>query len=143
VNPNLAPARLLADEVGLSISAVLRRLRRLRAEGVIVADIAVVDPALTGAALTMHVLVRLKQPGHRAMDAFVRQIVRHDEVTGAWEVTGDDDFVLKVEVGSMAEYEAFTRSALDDEQGVAAFKTLITIREVVADLPSKRPLLGG
>ena len=34
---NLQPARALADKVGLSISAVLRRLRRLRDEGVIVA----------------------------------------------------------------------------------------------------------
>lgn len=41
---NLEPARTLADKVGLSISAVLRRLRRLRAEGVIVADVAVVTP---------------------------------------------------------------------------------------------------
>lgn len=42
---NLEPARVTAEAVGLSESAVLRRLRRLRAEGVIVADVAVVDPA--------------------------------------------------------------------------------------------------
>src|ERR1700712_542688 len=53
---NLEPARTLADKVGLSLSAVLRRLRRLRAEKVIVADVALIDPALTGAAITMHVL---------------------------------------------------------------------------------------
>src|SRR3546814_14408116 len=53
---NLQPARVLADKVGLSISAVLRRLRRLRAGGVIVADRAVITPALTGTALIMPVL---------------------------------------------------------------------------------------
>ena len=42
---NLQPARILADKVGLSLSAVLRRLRRMREEKVIIADIAVVDPA--------------------------------------------------------------------------------------------------
>src|SRR5690606_31403980 len=47
---NLQPARVLAERVGLSLSAVLRRLRRLREEKVIVADIALVDPALTGSA---------------------------------------------------------------------------------------------
>jgi DNA-binding Lrp family transcriptional regulator len=139
---NLQPARLLADKVGLSISAVLRRLRRLRDEKVIVADIAVIDPALTGTAITMHVLVRMQQPGRRVMDAFARKIVRQPEVTGAWEVTGDDDFVIKVQVDSMAEYETFTRQALDDEDGVMAFKTLITMHTIVEDSPSIRPLVA-
>ncbi len=137
---NLQPARTLADKVGLSISAVLRRLRRLRAEGVIVSDIAVVNPALTGSAITMHVLVRMKEPGVRVMDAFARRIAACPEVAAAWEVTGDDDFVLKVQIGSMAEYDAFTRDALSDEQGVLSFKTLIAIRAIVEDSPSNRPL---
>lgn len=138
---NIEPARVLADKVGLSVSAVLRRLRRLRDEKVIVADIAVVAPELTGSALAMHVLVRMKEAGRRSMDTFARDIVRHREVIGAWEVTGDDDFVLKVHVASMAEYDAFTRAALRDEDGVLAFKTLITIRAIAEDDLSSRPLL--
>lgn len=138
---NLEPARTLADKVGLSISAVLRRLRRLRDEQVIVADIAVINPALTGSALTMHVMVRMHEAGRRSMDAFAREIVRYREVTGAWEVTGEDDFVLKVQVGTMEEYDAFTRAALSDDQGVLAFKTHIAIRAVVEDDLSTRPLL--
>jgi DNA-binding Lrp family transcriptional regulator len=140
---NLEPARSLADKVGLSISAVLRRLRRLRAEGAIVADIAVVNPVLTGSDLTMHVLVRMKEPGRRAMDAFARKIALQPEVTGAWEVTGDDDFVLKIEIGSMAEYADFTRSMLDEEEGVLSFKTLITIRPIIQETHSRRPLRSG
>lgn len=140
---NLEPARTLADKVGLSISAVLRRLRRLREEKVIVADIALADPALTGAAITMHVLVRMKQPGVQAMDAFARKIAREPEVAAAWEVSGDDDFVLKIQVASMAEYDAFTRRMLDDEQGVMAFKTLITLRTIVADNAALRPLVAA
>ncbi|MGE4431095.1 MAG: Lrp/AsnC family transcriptional regulator [Sphingobium sp.] len=140
---NLEPARSLADKVGLSISAVLRRLRRLREEGIIVADIAILDPALTGSALTIHVLVRMTKSGRRAMDGFGRDIMRHREVTGAWEVTGDDDFVLKVQVGSMAEYDAFTRRALDEDGGVQTFKSLIAIRTIVEDDLSTRPLLDS
>jgi len=138
---NLQPARILADKVGLSVSAVLRRMRRLREARVIVADHAVIDPALTGSALTMHVLVKMKQAGASSMDAFARAIVHHREVTAAWDVTGDDDFVLKVQVGSMQEYDRFTRRALSEEQGVYAFKTLITIRTIVEDDASRRPLL--
>jgi len=138
---NLEPARILADKVGLSVSAVLRRLRRLREDKVIVADIAMIDRRLTGAALNMHVLVEMKGAGHRTLDNFAREIVRHPEVAGAWEVTGDEDFVLKIQVASMEDYDAFTRRALSEDKGVQTFKTLITIRTVVEDDPSRRPLL--
>ncbi len=137
---NLEPARVLAEKVGLSLSAVLRRLRRLRDEKVIVADIAVVNPALTGSALTMHVLVQMQQAGPQTMDSFARDIVRHPEITGAWDVTGDDDFLLKVQVGSMEEYDVFTRRALGEDKGVHSFKTLITIRNIIENDVARRPL---
>lgn len=137
---NLAPARILAEKVGLSLSAVLRRLRRLRDEKIIVADIAVVDPALTGSALTMHVLIRMQQAGPQNMDNFARAIVRHPEITGAWDITGDDDFLLKVQVGSMEEYDRFVRRALGEDKGVHSFKTLITIRNIIENDIARRPL---
>ena len=137
---NLEPARILAEKVGLSLSAVLRRLRRLRDDRVIIADIAVVNPALTGSALTMHVLVQIQQAGPQTMDGFARQIARHPEITGAWDVTGDDDFLLKVQVGSMEEYDAFTRRALSEDKGVHSFKTLITIRNIIENDIARRPL---
>ncbi|WP_166945048.1 Lrp/AsnC family transcriptional regulator [Sphingopyxis panaciterrae] len=137
---NLQPARILADKVGLSVSAVLRRLRRLREEKVIVADIAVVNPALTGSALTMHVLVQMQQAGPQTMDNFAREIIRHPEVTGAWDVTGDDDFLLRVQVGAMEEYDAFTRRALGEDKGIHSFTTLITIRNIIENDAARRPL---
>jgi DNA-binding Lrp family transcriptional regulator len=140
---NLEPARVLADKVGLSLSAVLRRLRRLRDEKVIIADIAIVDPALTGSALTMHVLIQMQQAGPQTMDGFAREIVRHPEVTGAWDVTGDDDFLLKLQVATMEEYDAFTRRALGEDKGVHSFKTLITIRSIIENDVARRPLRVG
>ena len=137
---NLEPARILAEKVGLSLSAVLRRLRRLRDEKIIVADIAVVDPTLTGSALTMHVLVQMQQAGPQTMDGFARQIVHHPEITGAWDVTGDDDFLLKVQVGSMEDYDVFTRRALGEDKGVHSFKTMITIRNIIENDIARRPL---
>ena len=137
---NLEPARVLAEKVGLSLSAVLRRLRRLRDEKVIVADIAVVNPALTGSALTMHVLVQMQQAGPQTMDNFARDIVRHPEITAAWDVTGDDDFLLKIQVGTMEEYDAFVRRALSEDKGVHSFTTLIAIRNIIENEVARRPL---
>jgi len=138
---NLQPARVLAEKVGLSLSAVLRRLRRMREGKVIVADIAVVNPQLTGSALTMHVLVQMQQAGPQAMDSFARAIARHPEVTGAWDVTGDVDFLLRVQVATMDEYDAFTPRGARRGNGVLSFTTLITIRNIIENDVARRPLL--
>nr|KIS32683.1 AsnC family transcriptional regulator [Novosphingobium sp. P6W] len=137
---NLEPARSLAEKVGLSESSVLRRLRRMRAEGIIIGDIALIDPALTGGAITMHVLVQLYNDGHIRTDAFARNMARREEVVAAWNVAGDDDFVLIVQVPSMEAYDAFTREELSEQSHVRDFKTLISIRPVVDTMISRRPL---
>lgn len=137
---NLEPARSLAEKVGLSISAVLRRLRRLRDESVIVADVAIVNPVLTRSALTIHVLVRIAEPGRRARDDFTASLPDYPEISGAWEVTGDDDYVLKVQVGSMEEYEGFIRRVLNEDNGVLSFKSLIAISTLIEDSPHRRRL---
>ncbi|MET4682812.1 Lrp/AsnC family transcriptional regulator [Brevundimonas faecalis] len=137
---NLQPARLLAEKVGLSESAVSRRLRRLRDEGVIVADVAVIDETRLERALTMHVLVEMEREGSAVLDALLEGLAARPEVRAAWYVTGETDFVLYVAVPSMEAYERFTREVLNDDARVRAFKTLISIREVLSYDPARRAL---
>src|SRR5262245_53389307 len=84
---NQTPARVLAERVGLSESAVLRRLRRLRQDGVIVADVAIVHPAVLGTPLTIHVLVSLERETSERLDEFIRRLRSRPEVRAAWYVT--------------------------------------------------------
>lgn len=137
---NLEPARVTAEAVGLSESAVLRRLRRLRAEGVIVADVAMVDPDRVEPRIVLHVLVEMDTQERRHTDAFKAAMVRSPEVQGAWDVTGETDFLLTVAVRSMAEYEAFCQRELTSDARVRAFKSMITIREVVGFHPARAVL---
>jgi len=137
---NLQPARVLADKVGLSESAVSRRLRRLRDEKVIVADVAVIDEARLERALSMHVLVEMEREGTAVLDALIDSLTARPEVRAAWYVTGETDFVLYVVVPTMEAYEVFTREVLNDDARVRAFKTLISIREVLPFDPARRGL---
>lgn len=134
---NLQPARVLADKVGLSESAVSRRLRRLRDEGIIIADVAVVDPARLARVLTMHVLVEMEREGTAVLDALIDKLTARPEVQAAWYVTGDTDLILYVVVPTMEAYEGFTREMLNDDARVRAFKTLISIREVLPFDPAR------
>ena len=137
---NQQPARVLADKVGLSVSAVLRRLRRLRDDGVIIADIAVVNPVLTGATLTLHVLVKMQSSHSRDVDAFSDMVAQQPEITAIWDITGEDDFLLKLQVNSMEEYDAFSRRFLREDNLVQSFKTMISIRKIIENEEYRRPL---
>lgn len=137
---NLEPARVTAEAVGLSESAVLRRLRRLRAEGVIVADVAMVDPARIAPKIQIHALITMKSQERAITDAFKSAMARSPEIQGAWDVTGETDFLLTLAVDSMAEYERFCQRELTTDHGVQSFRTMIVIREVVGFDPSRAQL---
>ena len=136
----LEPARVTAEAVGLSESAVLRRLRRLRAEKVIVADVAIVDPARVDPLIVLHVLVEMDTQDRKVMGAFQDAMRASPEVQGCWDVTGETDYLLTVAVRSMAEYEVFGIRELVPEKGVRAFRSMIVIREVVGHDPARAVL---
>ncbi|MBN9319783.1 MAG: Lrp/AsnC family transcriptional regulator [Caulobacterales bacterium] len=128
---NLQPARELAAKVGLSESAVLRRLRRLRAEKVIVADIAVVDPRRLAPAITIHVLVEFERHNLKAEQAFAEKLSRHREVVGAWNVTGRTDFLVTCSVPSLVAFQQFADAVLAADENIRSFETLVSLREIV------------
>jgi len=127
----LEPARSIAHKVGLSESAVLRRLRRLRSTGVIVADIALIDPVRLSPSITIHVLVELNQSGLRMERAFADKLADRPEVIGAWNVTGRTDFLLMVAVPSIEAYQGFADEVLAADENVRDFETLVSLREIV------------
>ncbi|WP_291667697.1 Lrp/AsnC family transcriptional regulator [Bosea sp. (in: a-proteobacteria)] len=125
---NQTPARILAERVGLSQSAVLRRLRRLRADKVITADISIVSPAVLGVPVT---------------DAFARKLSSRPEIRQASYVTGGADFVLQLQVESMEAYAAFAREVFHDDPNVSTFYTYVAMREVVGPMSGSRPVHGA
>lgn len=127
---NQTPARVLAERVGLSQSAVLRRLRRLRAEQVIMADVSIVSPETLGVPVTVHVLVSIER-GSRTYGEFSRKLQARPEVRQASYVTGGADFVVHLQVESMAAYAAFAREVFHDDPNVSEYHTYVAMREVV------------
>lgn len=139
---NQTPARILAERAGgLSESAVLRRLRRLRRAGVIAADVSVVRPAAVGLPLTVVTLVSLEREGAAALDSFAQRVAARHEVRQCWYVTGEADWVLVLRLPSMEAYEAFTRELFLADPNVRSFRTLVAMRELVGEADA-RPLLN-
>ena len=132
---NLEPARAIAAQVGLSESAVLRRLRRLRAAKVIMADVSLIDPSRLAPSITIHVLVELLHSGLRQEQAFAAKLAQRSEVIGAWNVTGRTDFLLTVTVPSIEAYQRFSDETLASDENVRGFETLVSLREIVKPDP--------
>ena len=127
---NQTPARVLAERVGLSQSSVLRRLRRLRKERVITADVSIVSPEVLGVPVTLHVLVSIDR-GSRLVDEFSRKLQSRPEVKQASYVTGGADFILYLQVESMAAYELFAREVFHDDPNISSYYSYVEMREVV------------
>lgn len=127
---NQTPARVLGERVGLSQSAVLRRLRRLRADKVIAADVSIVNPGVLGVPVTIHVLVSIER-GAQTAGKFSRKLQARPEVKHASYVTGGSDFVLHLQMESMEAYAAFTREVFHNDPNVSEYHTYVSMREVV------------
>ncbi|RFB86823.1 ArsR family transcriptional regulator [Rhizobium leguminosarum bv. trifolii] len=129
----------LAGLVNLSPTACQRRLKRLRAKGVIEADVSILSPRAVGRQVTMIVLVSLERERADIVDRFKAAIRNTSEVMIGYYVTGDADFLLIVTARDMEEYEQFTRRFFYENHDIKGFKTMVVMDRVKASfaLPIK------
>ena len=127
-------AQELSEAVGLSPSACLRRLNRLRETGVIEAEIAVVSPAAVGHRLTMVVEVSLERERPDIMSDFKKAMRMTPEGIQCYYVTGEVDFILIVAVKSMSDYETFTNDFLFNNKNIKRINTLVVMDRVKVSL---------
>lgn len=125
------PAKRIADRVGLSPSAVERRIMRLKQTGVIQKIAAVIDPKAAGRGLTVLVELDIQNEHRHTLDAFQAWAVKAPEVQACWYVTGDMDYVLEVAVRDLEEYNDFIDRMMREQQGlVRKYKSLIALKLV-------------
>lgn len=122
----------LAQIVHMSPTACQRRLKRLREEGVIEADVAIVSPKAAGRPVTMIVLVSLERERADIVDRFKSSIRSSRDVMMGYYVTGDADFILIVTARDMESYEQFTRRFFYENPDIKGFKTMVVMDRVKA-----------
>ncbi|MDB5088934.1 MAG: Lrp/AsnC family transcriptional regulator [Mucilaginibacter sp.] len=127
---NRLTAEELADIVGLSPSAVQRRLKRLREEKIIEADVSIVSPKAGGIEVTCIVDVILERGSSQMIEKFKLAMQQLSEVMQCYYVTGSYDFILIVNTLSMQQYEEFTKKWLMDNPNVKHFYTHVVMDKV-------------
>lgn len=123
------PVQEVADRVGLSKSACHRRIQNLEGRGVITGYAAVLDPAMMGMALRFVVEVRLNGQSEKEMMGFEKAVQGLPEVLECQLMAGQIDYVLRVAVRDVSEYEAF-HQRLAQTPGVATVASNLALRTV-------------
>lgn len=125
---------LIAAEVGLSASAVLRRVKRLEDTGIIERYVALVKPERVGLGLTAYINVRLEKhaQSHKRspMDLFRASVLTWPEVVECAALTGEMDYLLRLVVKDMGAYSRFIMDTLLKHPSVQDCKTSFVLDRV-------------
>lgn len=118
----------LAEEVGLSPSSCLRRIRRLTSVGVIDRIVAILNPARADRRIKAIVTVELVRHGEQHTRRFLALATEEKAVTQAYSVSGQTDVVLMLRLADMAEFDALCERLFQDGSNVARYYTMFVIR---------------
>lgn len=117
----------LAARVGLSPSACLRRVQELERSGIISGYRAVIDRSKLGPAITIFVMVGLSAHLKKDARAFEQAMDRAPEVRECHNITGNVEYLLRVEVTDLAAYKAFHADTLGVLPQVASITSYISL----------------
>jgi Lrp/AsnC family transcriptional regulator, leucine-responsive regulatory protein len=120
----------VADQVGLSASPTLRRIRRMEEAGIITAYSITLDQNAVGLPVSVFVSIKLERQRASQLDRFAAAIAEWPEVMECYLMTGQFDFLLRVVCADLAAYEAFLREKLTQLEGVGSIESSFALGQV-------------
>ena len=120
----------LAEQVGLSLTPCIERVKRMERDGVITGYHAKVNPAALGAKLLVFVEITLNQKSASAFEQFRREVLQIPEVQECHLVSGDFDYLIKARIHEMAEYRKLLGDMLLELPGAAQSRSSVVMEEI-------------
>lgn len=120
----------LADRVGLSPSPCLRRVKLLEERGVIAGYVAVVDQTRVGLDVNVFASIRLERQREEELERFNAAVSQWPEVMECYLMTGTRDYLMRIVVGSLGDYERFIKDKLSRLDGVASIESSFALSRV-------------
>jgi Lrp/AsnC family transcriptional regulator len=96
----------LGERVGLSANGCWRRIKRLETEGIIKRRVALLDATMLGAGLTVFVNLRAPEHSDSWLKRFAETVQKIPQVVEFYRLTGENDYLLKLQVADIAAYDA-------------------------------------
>ena len=119
----------LADRVGLAPSSCLRRVRRLKDEGVIQRIVAITDGSRLGRGLKAVVTVEFSDHAASIRDDWADSLLDEPEVTQVYFVSGRTDAVVVLSFGRMEEFPDLSRRLFAERPEIQKFETMFVLKQ--------------
>lgn len=120
----------LANQLGLSTTAVYERIKRLERSGVIRKYVALLDKEKISRNFTAFCQVRLTQHVKPFVLQFEKQVMQLQEVSECHHISGDHDYLLKIHVNDMKEFREFIVGKLTALDNIGSTQSSFVINEV-------------
>ncbi|EAS46366.1 leucine-responsive regulatory protein [marine gamma proteobacterium HTCC2207] len=127
----------LAKLVNLTPTPCLERVKRLEKEGFITQYVALLDPVKANAALCAYIEVQLSSTTTEAIALFNQQILDLEEVSECQMVAGGFDYLIKIRVADMQDYQRFLGGKLSAIKGISQTHTYVVIEDVKSETAIK------
>ena len=133
-------AERLAEQVALSPSAVQRRLRRMREQGVIVKDVAIVDPKKIGKPTFFIVSLQVERERPELLSQLRQWMAAQAHIQQVFYVTGEADFILVITAPDTEVYDELMSRLVGENPNVKRFTTNVALGVVKRGLAIPIPL---
>jgi Lrp/AsnC family transcriptional regulator len=120
----------IAELVGMSQSPCWRRIQRLKDEGYITRQVAIVDRRKVGFTAQVFALVKLTMHGRQNLDEFAEMIRKYPEVIECHVLMGAFDFMIRVVAADVDAYQAFFFEKLSRLPGVQEVNSVFSLSEI-------------
>ncbi len=120
----------LANQVNLSASPCLARVRRLEADGLIDRRVTLLNPRKLGLKVNVFIHISLDKQHKTALEAFEREIVVMPEIMECYLMSGDADYLLRVLVPDVDAFERLVVERLARINGVASLRSSFALKQV-------------
>lgn len=120
----------LSAQMDLSVTAIYERIKKLEREEIIKGYVAILDPAKISRSFVVYCHIKLVQHTRECVTTFEKEVVQLEEVLECFHVSGDYDYILKVNVADMEAYREFMVNKLTSLQYIGSTHSSFVIGPV-------------
>jgi DNA-binding Lrp family transcriptional regulator len=117
----------ISNQLNLTSTPVFERIKKLEKTGIIKQYVAILDTNRLGRKLHAFIDISIKDHSKSAINSFVSEIIRHPEVMECYHVSGDSDFLLKVLLDDVEQYNQFVLDKLSTVSNIGKIGTRFSL----------------
>jgi len=129
-NNSKATLQTISDQINLSIAPTARRINQLEAKGIIKNYTVNIDENSLGYKFPAFIFISLERQQSKNFDKFEEKILSFPEVVECWLMTGTKDYLIRIAVNDVEEFENFLTKKLTVIEGVSSVESSIPLRRV-------------